>query len=226
MFILSRCAVLGSILLLTSLAYGDDEPPARKEKPEAVQKSAKAEAKPAKKKSADAEHEDAALLLVREHHPDLVELLKRLKGTKEKEYQQAIKELYRESERLEAARQRDPERYKLELRAWQLDSRMRLLTAKLSLEDRAELQEDLKAALGERADVRLAQKKLERERLTARVQKLDDEIANFASQRDADLKRNFDRLLRTAEKARPKRNKEKPGDREKKGDRETEGQRD
>lgn len=207
------------MLLLASLANGDDANPdvrpAKKEHAEgAAQKpaTAQAEPQPTRKKPSDADREEAALTLVREHHSDLVELLKRLKATKQKEYRQAIKELYRESERLEAVRQRDPERYKLELRAWQLDSRIRLLTARLSLEDRAELEENLKAALAERADARLAQKKLERVRLTARLEKLDDEIGNFASRRDADLKRNFDRLLRAAQKARPKSNPVKSGD--------------
>jgi hypothetical protein len=151
----------------------------------------------------DSEREEAAFVLVREHHPDLVNLLERLKATKKNEYQQAVKELYRDSQRLEGARERDPERYKLELRAWQLDSRIRLLTAKLSLEDRPELQEDLKAAIAERSDVRLAQKELERDRTAARLKKLDEEIGNLTAGRDDELKRTLDRLLRVAEKARP-----------------------
>ncbi|HVA48897.1 MAG TPA: hypothetical protein VNH11_21200 [Pirellulales bacterium] len=161
-----------------------------------------------KSKAADADREEAALLFVREHQPELVELLNRLKGTKEKEYQQAIKELSRDSQRIDGLKQRDPERYQQDVRAWQLDSQIRLLTAKLSLEDRPELREDLKAALAERADLRLAQRKLERERVAARLAKLDEDIAQIVSQRDEDLKRTFDRLLRAAERVRPKAKKE------------------
>lgn len=190
---LFRMSLFTCLATLCLVAMGDDEPKAAK--------PGKIPAK-AKKQATEADREEAVFLLVREHYPDLVELLKRLKGTKQKEYQQAVKELYRDSQRLEAAR-RDPERYDLELRAWQLDSRIRLLAAKLSIEDRPEQQEDLKAALAQRADVRLAQKKLERERLTARIEKLDQEIDGFASARDEDLQRTFDRLVRTAKKARP-----------------------
>ena len=158
-------------------------------------------------KPSDAQREEAAFVLVREFHPDLVELLKRLKTTKPKEYQQAVRELYRDSQRLEVSRERDPERFRLELRAWQLDSRIRLLTAKLSLEDRPELQEDLRTALAERADVRLAQKRLDRDRAAARLKKIDEEISSLTTGRDDDLKRTFDRLLRGAEKARPAKDK-------------------
>ncbi|HVX11913.1 MAG TPA: hypothetical protein VHC22_12085 [Pirellulales bacterium] len=156
-----------------------------------------------KKELSASDQEEAAFVFVREHHVDLVELLERLKSTKPKEYQQAVKELYRDSQRLTAVQDRDAEKYELDLRAWQLDSRIRLLTAKLSLSDQPELQEDLKAALADRADVRLAQKELERGRLTARLKKLDEEVSTLTSNRDDELKRTFDRLLRMARKVRP-----------------------
>jgi hypothetical protein len=158
-------------------------------------------------KPPESQREEAVFVLVREHHPDLVELLKRLKATKPKQYEQAVKELSRDAQRLEAAHERDPERYGLDLRAWQLDSRIRLLTAKLSLEDRPELQEDLKATLAERADVRLAQRQLERDRAAARLKKFDEDIVKLTSNREAELKQAFDRLLRVAEKARPAKEK-------------------
>lgn len=164
----------------------------------------KGKGKQVKKKSPDAEREEAAIVFVREHQPELLELLKRLKGTKEKDYQQAIRELSRDSQRIEALKEKDPKRFEQEVRAWQLDSRIRLLTAKLSLEDRPELQEDLKAALAERADLRLEQRKLDRERVAARLTKLDEEIAALVKNREDDLKKTFDRLVRAAERARPK----------------------
>ncbi|HET6881368.1 MAG TPA: hypothetical protein VFI31_14495 [Pirellulales bacterium] len=175
--------------------------PANPRNKQVVEKPKAASKRPEKPSNDD--REQAALVLVREHHPDLVELLQRLKATKKKEYQQAVKELYRDSQRLENVRERDPERYGLELRAWQLDSRIRLLTARLSLEDRPELQEELKAALTERADVRLTQRELERDRLTARLKKLEEEISSLTTHRDEEVQRTFDRLLRTAVKARP-----------------------
>ncbi|HEX7377542.1 MAG TPA: hypothetical protein VF278_10545 [Pirellulales bacterium] len=162
----------------------------------------------APQKESEAEREEAALALVREHHPALVELLERLKATKKADYQQAIRELYRDSQRLAAARQRDAERYALDLRAWQLDSRIRLLAAKLSLEDRAELEEQLKGCLTERAEVRLSLKKLERDRAAARAKKLNAEIEKLTAGQDAEVQRSLERLRRAAKKAAGGRRKE------------------
>lgn len=175
--------------------------------PQAADKTTAPQKTAGPQKPSEAEREQAAMALVREHHPDLVELLKRLKATKEKDYRQAVRELYRDSQRLENFRQRDEERYGLELRAWQLASRIRLLTAKLSLEDRPELQEELKTALAEQAEVRLAIRKLERDRLALRLSKLDEEIASLTARRDEELKRGFDRLLNAALNARSAKDK-------------------
>lgn len=153
------------------------------------------------RKRAEVEREEAALALVREHHPALVELLERLKATKQADYQQAIKELYRDSQRLAAVRERDADRYALELRGWQLDSRIRLLTARLSLEDRIELQEELKACLTQRGAVRLSLKQLDRDRAAARAERLDAEIEKLTAGQEADVNRSFERLLRAAKKA-------------------------
>jgi hypothetical protein len=152
--------------------------------------------------STEVEREEAALVFVRKYQPDLVELLERLKATKAQDYQRAVSELARESNRLAALRDRDIDRYKLELHVWQINSRIRLLTAKLSLEDREELREDVKAALAEQAEVRMALKALERERLTARLKKIEADIAHLASQGKADLNRKFERLMRAAERSR------------------------
>ncbi|HQU41341.1 MAG: hypothetical protein B7Z73_11040 [Planctomycetia bacterium 21-64-5] len=58
--------------------------------------------------------------------------------------------------------------------------------------------------MAERADLRLSQRKLERERVAARLAKLDEDIAHLVNQRDEDLTKTFDRLLRAAERVRPK----------------------
>lgn len=159
-------------------------------------------------KQSEAKREEAALALVREHHPALVELLERLKATKKADYQQAIKELYRDSQRLASARQRDAQRYALELRAWQLDSRIRLLAAKLSLENRPELEEQLKGCLAERAEVHLSLKKLDRDRAEAKAKRLNAEIEKLTAGQDAEVQRSLERLLRAAKKAAGGRRKE------------------
>ncbi len=143
-----------------------------------------------------AQREAAALALVREHHAELIELLDHLKSQKHKAYLQAIQELWRASERLATVRQRDPDRYDLELRAWKIDSRIRLLAAKLSMEQDPELELRLKEALSERADVRLQLKTFVRDRVKTRLETMNAEIDKLASEREQQLQQAFDKLVR------------------------------
>jgi hypothetical protein len=151
-----------------------------------------------------AQREAVALALVREHHGELIELLDHLKSQKHKAYLQAIQELWRASERLATVRQRDPERYDLELRAWKIDSRIRLLAAKLSMEQDPELEPQLKEALSERADVRLQLKSFVRDRVKSHLETMNTEIDKLTSEREQQLQQAFDKLVRGAAKARAK----------------------
>jgi hypothetical protein len=164
-----------------------------------------AKRKQAKAQEAErAERETAALELAREHHEELIELLEQLKTNKPKQYQQAIQELWHASERLARIRQRDPDRYELELKAWKVDSRVRLLAAKLSQNDDTLTQEQLKAALTERAEVRLRLKTLERDRVKSRFEALSAEIDKLQSHRDEQVQQAYDKLLRAATKRKAK----------------------
>ncbi len=149
------------------------------------------------------EQEQAALALVREHHPELGELLTKLKADNPKQYQQAVKELYRSSLRLSQAQEKDPRRYELELKAWQLDSQVRLLAARLTMETRPALEEQLKASLLEREDVRIELLSLDREQTAERLEKLDRQLSKLREERVKLSEQAFDQLLRRIN-ARPK----------------------
>lgn len=155
-----------------------------------------------KQRSAE-EQEAAALALVREQHPELGELLEQLKADNSQQYRQAILELYRDSQKLSQAKEKDPERYELELKAWRIDSRVRLLAAKLTMENRPELEESLKASLLEREDVRIDLLSLERRRAAERLEKLDSQLAKLRDRREKLSNQAFDQLMRRI-KSRPK----------------------
>ena len=61
------------------------------------------------------ERESAALLFAERHHPELRGLLDRLKVNNPDQYEDAIADLFRTSERLAGLQARTPERYDLEL---------------------------------------------------------------------------------------------------------------
>jgi len=135
--------------------------------------------------------ETAAVEFARTHHPELASLLEQLKKSAPKEYQAAITDLDRSRERLERNRTRIPERYELELAEWKVNSRIRLLVAKMSMSGDAPLDAELLAALRERVDIRLELLKDERERTAKRLERLDEQIAEQKSRADDVVEREL-----------------------------------
>ena len=149
------------------------------------------------------EREAAALSFVRRHHPELGELLAQLKSGNRNEYRRAINELFVASERLAASQERDPVRYEFDLRIWKIDSRIRLLAARLSMNESDVLQGELKELLLEKLDVQLEQQLLERERVAARLAKVDATIDRLRNQREAEAQKSLARLMQDIQKTRP-----------------------
>jgi hypothetical protein len=149
------------------------------------------------------EREAAALSFVKQHHPELEDLLKQLKSGNRPEYRRAINELFVASERLAASKERDPVRYELDLRAWKIDSRIRLLAARMAMADDELLQAELKELLLEKIGVQLEQQLLERERVTARLERLDATIARLRNQREEEAQKALAKVLQEVQKSRP-----------------------
>lgn len=141
------------------------------------------------------DREAAAVTFVTLHHPDLAELLKHLKQSNPREYQRALRELFRQSENLAQTHEKDPRRYELDLEAWKLRSRIQLLAARLSMSYSKALEDELRTALGEQVDLRLRQQELMRERLTAKLQEVDTEIVRIRSDRDGRVKAELNRIM-------------------------------
>ena len=153
------------------------------------------------------QREAAALSFVRQHHPELADLLAQLKTSKPKEYERAAQELFRTSERLALSQERDPERYELELKAWKVSSQVRLLAARLMMADNSALVQQLKDLIVEREELQLQTLLLERERLAARTEKLDGAIEKARKSRDELVQASVEQVLREIQQSRPK---EKP----------------
>ncbi len=211
---------LGVTLVMTSAlvirAIADDKPSKvnqpsdAKTKTSAEKKPAAVEKAPAKKPAAadtaktDAEpipakREAAAIKFAQQHHPELAELLGRLKASHPEQYTKALRELDKTRERLEKAKDNDADRYAILLREWQLDSRVRLLAARLTMSSSEELETELRQALTERHDVRLQLLTYDREKSKTRLQKVDEQIAEHVQNREVSIGREFDRIKKSAE---------------------------
>ena len=150
-----------------------------------------------------AEREAAAIAFAVQNHPELATLLTNLKQNNPTEYHAAVVELDRIVERLAAMKQKNSQQHDSELVHWKLDSRIRLLAARLTMSDNPALEAELKAAVREKVELTLAERKAERERLQKRVEKLDQTIDELSTKLDDVAEKEFAAVKRTAQSSKP-----------------------
>lgn len=181
-----------ALTLSGAIGIADNEKTGR-----AASASSKKTDRPARSKSAQItpQREAAALDFVREHHPNLAGVVEHLKKSRPEEYDRAIRELVRTAERLAQWRNRDEQRYKLELQAWKVKSRVQLLVARLSMGRDSELEAELKKLLAEHFDIQLELARRNRAQMQERLDKLDEQIGRLEQGRDQALQKQFDVLV-------------------------------
>lgn len=182
------------LLVIAAWFVGGGAAPAQQRERDAAQKQP--DPKPARAKPAPGmtkAREAAALAFVREHHPELEQLLIQLKESQPKQYEQAVRDLFRTSERLATFHERDPPRHNLELKAWQAKSRVQLLSATLLMTPRdKQLRTKLKQLLLDEAKVRRELLKLEQNRVQRRLEKIEAQINDI----DANAERTAERQVK------------------------------
>jgi hypothetical protein len=187
--------LLGGLLVATALGQ-DAQPPVQE--PSAVKAARPAAVLPA----FTPQREAGAMSFVQQHHPELASLLTKLKRTNAAEYEQAIRELFRTSERLAQVQERDPQRYALELELWKVESRIRLLAARLTMGGESEvLRQRLRTLLEEQFELRLARQRLDRDRTAERLQRHEEAIVRMEQNREKQLETALRRLLQEASSA-------------------------
>jgi hypothetical protein len=178
-------------------------------KPATKQEQTKPEAdKPAGTKDDDTKQnqEDAAaraataLEFAKANHPELAALLEQLHSSNPMAFKNAVDDLIRAHERLARVQERSPDRYESELALWRLDSRIRLLAAQSAMSNTDEVRAELKGLLSERRALKLTRMKEDRERQQARLQKLDESIAEMEAAGDQSVDNELEQLLGQARK--------------------------
>jgi len=158
------------------------------------------------------EQESKALGFAKSHHQELAVLLSQLKKNNAGQYRKAVRELSSTSDRLNRLNDRSPDRHELALREWKLDSRIRLLAARMIMSADPELEAKLKSYLLARRDLRLESFIKERDRLEiilarskSRLDKLNDDIRTLESvSPDTLISRDLDSLKKSVGGARKK----------------------
>lgn len=144
--------------------------------------------------------EAQALKFAEIHHDELKKLLVGMKGRNRYAYDRAMRQLYRDSERLARMAERQPgERYDFALKTWKLDSRIRLLAARVYARPKPDKkqQAELDALLDERVELQVRQMESERRRLADRLQKLDESIEGLRNNREGARKQQLARFKRS-----------------------------
>src|SRR5262245_24794917 len=194
--------VLLLFAVAASLGFADGEKSdAKAEKP--GKESAKVPVTP--------EMESAAMQFVETNHAELVELLQQMKTTNPAQYQQAMRDLSRAASTLANTQKNDPRKYAVDLKAWQVNSQIQVIAARLAMSPTPELKEELRTKLFEQIEVRLDQQRLDRERTETRLKKLNESIAKLEGTRDEEVAKAFAKFTRSTVKPGPKKENKPTG---------------
>ena len=146
--------------------------------------------------------EAAALAFVGENHPELAELLARLKSMKPEEYRKAVTELSQAAEKLGQLKGRDPRRYDAALEVWKARSRVNLLAARLAGGSGPgtdpESSTPLRAAVEAQVDAEIRQQRTEKAIVEERLTRLGDNLRRLESRRDAAVEARVKNLVNRA----------------------------
>lgn len=151
---------------------------------------------------AASERSAAVMTFVKQHHPELAELLVYLRDNLPDQHNKAVRDLYRTSERLARLRNNgDQDRYELELRIWQTRSRTRLLSARIRMGSDAQLESELRKLLELQIQLRVRLLEQERDRTIARVDRLNEQIEHVRATRQQVIDRHLRKLAEAKYKA-------------------------
>jgi hypothetical protein len=149
------------------------------------------------------EREAAVMTFVQRNHAELADLLIYLRAAQPEEYERAVKEIFRTTERLATIQERDPLQYDLEVAVWTAQSRVQLLAAKLKMGSSDDLVKQLRAALQAQNAAKVALFKHERQKAADRLEKLENDITRLEANRGDAVDRQLKLLTRAAAEGRP-----------------------
>lgn len=127
--------------------------------------------------------ESRGLEFARQHDGELALFLTRLRESRRRAYEGALRELLEDLRYLDQARAEGEEPHRLALRRWKAKTRVRLLAARAARAADAAVEVALEAALVEDESVRREQLQQERARLARRLAQIDGVLAEDLHER-------------------------------------------
>lgn len=163
---------------------------------------------------------------VDEQHPKLRQLLKLLEKKRPEEFQKAMRTLSGQYDRLARIEARDPERYEIAIEQWKVRSRIKYVSAQLTVENTEEIEQSLRKLLKQDWDLVIRMRKLEIRRQEAKLAEMRENLAEQRQAKKERLDTQFEQAIVKAKKrssvlagkkrrkvqVKPKKEKEIPND--------------
>lgn len=161
----------------------------------------KSSPKSASRTELSAEDRAAALRFVAEHHPELARLLMQLKNSRSVEFERAVRELVQQTQAIQRLQDKNPARYETQLKAWKLDSQIRVLMARWARTADAGLEQEIRGLIAERQRMKFSQLSADRQKLEEQLKRLDEQLATFSEAEDGRVTAEWEQLSRRAKAA-------------------------
>lgn len=148
-----------------------------------------------------AEDRAAALRFVAEHHPELSHLLMQLKKSRPVEFERAVRELVQQTQVIQRLQEKNPARYDMQLKAWKLDSQIRVLMARWARTADAGLELEIRGLIAERQRMKASQLSADRAKLEEQLKRMDEQLATFSEAEEVRVAAEWEQLSRRAKAA-------------------------
>lgn len=212
-------ACIGAVfgLALSAAASSDDLAPGKQAQTDKARRKTGADEARKPGNSLTGEQQTQALGFARSQHPELADLLEKLRDNDPKEYGRALQDLFKAQQRLFRLADKAPQRYALELNLWKVESRIRLVMAQMVMGEDATQDETLKSLISERRQLKIELLQLDRGQSAERLANLDRQLEQM--QRDpqgdtekelAKLKQNVGKQAKATKTKRDKANPDGP----------------
>ena len=144
---------------------------------------------------------------IREHHPELEELLITLEKSRPDRYNAAIRNLSRSIVRIQKLKDEESDKYNGALRQWKIKSRIHLAAVQLGVEESPQHREQLEKLIVQNVDHRKRQLELEAKRLRKRLANIEKQLNVIEQKRDQEIEKQMlaaDELVNRVRASRPR----------------------
>jgi hypothetical protein len=157
-----------------------------------------------------AEQESQSIAFVRQHHPELVQLLQRLKDMNREEYESALKEILKVRRRLEALEKRDSELWAVDLDAWKIQSQIDLMLARAVVHDKDFERQSLRVLVEKKVTNQRKRLELEQKSLATRQKQVEESLARLQGNEQERVNQQMTTLLKKVDSKKSKSKKSIP----------------